>query len=194
MGEREDTKNRILAAGGRLVHARGFVNTGLSDILKAADVPKGSFYHYFKSKEDFGLALVDYYAEHAGQAIVRFLEDESLSPLEKVRAFLCETHHEGRECEYSLGCPLGKLAQEMSEISEPIRLRLDTVFQHLVRRMRHVFEDSSLPAGVDANTLAGVVISAWQGAVMRMKVARSPQPLDELEAFLLSLLQENTKK
>ncbi len=60
MPEKHLTKEKILMTGADLVQHKGFKNTSIQDILKAAAIPKGSFYYYFDSKEDFGLQLIDY--------------------------------------------------------------------------------------------------------------------------------------
>ncbi len=191
---RVDTRLRILEVGGRLVHEKGFNNTGLSEILCAADVPKGSFYYYFKSKEDFGAALIDFYIQQDDLAPTRFLGDVSLAPLERILRFLQETRRLGALSGYSLGCPLGKLVQEMSEVSECMRHKLEIVFQHIVDRVASVLHEAMQKGEVsdrlDVRLLAGTIVSAWQGALMRMKLERSPRPLDELENIFLFFLQK----
>ena len=84
---RTDSKARILKAGARSVLEKGFNATGLQEVLAAAGVPKGSFYFYFKSKEDFGLELIDYYARSYFERLDRCLKDPSQTPLQRLRYF-----------------------------------------------------------------------------------------------------------
>ena len=81
-----DAKSRILKAGARIVNKKGFNSTGLTELLEAAQVPKGSFYFYFKNKEDFGLHLIDYFIDYLRRSADSFYQDESLSHLEKIRS------------------------------------------------------------------------------------------------------------
>ncbi|MBU2547061.1 MAG: TetR/AcrR family transcriptional regulator [Proteobacteria bacterium] len=80
-----DARTRILKAGARIVNQKGFNDTGIQEILKAADVPKGSFYHYFKSKHDFGLHLIGYIAQKLKVMRAGILDDDSLRPLDRIR-------------------------------------------------------------------------------------------------------------
>ena len=61
---RDNTRNKLIETGAAIIHLKGFNNTGIQEILEAADVPKGSFYNYFRNKEDFGLQVVDFFVEY----------------------------------------------------------------------------------------------------------------------------------
>jgi TetR/AcrR family transcriptional repressor of nem operon len=82
-----DTKTRILKAGARLVHTKGYLGTGIQEIAEAAKIPKGSFYFYFKSKEDFGLALIDYYRGLIEVRMDECVRDSSFPPVQRIRRF-----------------------------------------------------------------------------------------------------------
>jgi len=84
---KSETKNRILKAGARIMLEHGFNHTGLQEVLQAAEVPKGSFYFYFQSKEDFGLQCIGYYAENFFARADRFLQDPARPPLQRLRRF-----------------------------------------------------------------------------------------------------------
>ena len=79
-----DTRQKILETGARIVHRKGFNHTGIQEILEAAGVPKGSFYNYFKNKEDFGLHVIDYYVVHFEGLAQQMLDDTSLAPLKRL--------------------------------------------------------------------------------------------------------------
>jgi AcrR family transcriptional regulator len=76
---KETTKDRILGHGAQIIHHKGFKNTGIQEILHSAGVPKGSFYFYFKSKEDFGLELIDYYFNFFASMIESHLKGPEVS-------------------------------------------------------------------------------------------------------------------
>ena len=82
-----DTKTRILKAGARIVHTKGYLGTGIQEIAEAAKIPKGSFYFYFKSKEEFGLALIDYYRELIEARMDDYVRDSSFPPVQRIRRF-----------------------------------------------------------------------------------------------------------
>jgi TetR/AcrR family transcriptional repressor of nem operon len=90
MKAKQITKEKILMVGAEIIHRKGFNNTGIQEILKAAGVPKGSFYFYFKSKEDFGLHLIDFFGNFLFSICEKYLNDSSGSPIERLRLFFDE--------------------------------------------------------------------------------------------------------
>ena len=82
---KQDTKARILEVGGEIAHQKGYHNTGIQEVLNAAGVPKGSFYFYFKNKEDFGLQLIDHYTDSICDKVDEYLGDPGTSPIQKLR-------------------------------------------------------------------------------------------------------------
>ena len=84
----KDTRSSILEKGARIIHKKGYNHTGIKEILDAAGVPKGSFYHFFKSKEDFGLNLLDHYAGFFVKKSEDLLKKTDTPPLERLKFFL----------------------------------------------------------------------------------------------------------
>jgi TetR/AcrR family transcriptional repressor of nem operon len=82
-----NTRNRIIETGAEIIHRKGFNHTGIQEILNAAGVPKGSFYNYFKSKDDFGLQIIDYFSAHFKRIAKETLEDTTVSPLNRIYGF-----------------------------------------------------------------------------------------------------------
>ena len=87
MSKKHLTKEKILNTAAEIVQHKGFKNTSIQDILKASGVPKGSFYYYFDSKEDFGLQLIDYYYDFFSVMVEEFLGAEQDPPLQRLRRF-----------------------------------------------------------------------------------------------------------
>jgi TetR/AcrR family transcriptional repressor of nem operon len=90
MAKQQITKEKILTVGAEIIHRKGFNNTGIQEILKAAEVPKGSFYFYFKSKEDFGLNLIDFFGNILFAKSDEYLNDSRGTPIERLRRFFNE--------------------------------------------------------------------------------------------------------
>lgn len=189
----EETRQRIIEAGADLINRQGFNGTGLKEILDAAGVPKGSFYHYFKSKEAFGLAVVDHFAAKFGGIFRTVAADTSLSPASRLNKFfaIIEAHLENQQCRQ--GCPIGNLAQEMGGLSDQFQVHLRLVidrmaaaFSDLIRQGQELGE---VRPDLDPVETAYFIISSWHGALIRMKVTRSLEPLKLCHRFFDDLLR-----
>ncbi len=116
--KRTHNKDDIVQVGLDLVLSRGFNATGVEAILKQANIPKGSFYNFFSSKEEFALAIIDKFVADRVELLYPIFSDEPLPPLERIRRsfeILIESF-EGNDC--FKGCLLGNLSLEMSDLSE----------------------------------------------------------------------------
>ncbi len=179
---KKNTAQNIIEAAAPLIHRRGFHHTGLKEIVEAAGVPKGSFYFYFKSKEDFGLALIDHYSQSLYEDAPALGDASEKPALERLRKAF-EAHRDirvGQGCEG--GCPLGNLAQEMSDLSPRMRERLQKNFNAIVANiaslLREARERGEVPDDLDIDQTAGFIFDAWEGALLRMKTEKSVEPVD----------------
>lgn len=179
---KQETKQTLLDIGTQLMYRRGYNNTGLNDILESAGVPKGSFYYYFNSKEDFALQVIDHFAIRAKARLDQYLTDETLDPLSRVRAYFdwYISYLEASEC--SLGCLLGNLGQELSDQNETFRLKIDEAMtlrsSDFATILRLAQQAGQIDAAVDVDELAAFCYNSWQGAMLRMKVTKTPAPLN----------------
>lgn len=184
----EETKQRIIEAGAELIHQRGFNNTGLKDILKAAEVPKGSFYFYFENKEAFGIELIDYYTNQFRSIHQETLMDDSRSPLERFRAYFTATHDHFEAQGFTRGCPIANLAQEMSDLSEPFRRRLEQAMDSLATAFMFILKEAQkageISAELNIQETTIFIISAFHGAIVRMKVTKNGEPLRICSKFI----------
>ncbi len=184
MGKQE-TKSLLLDHGVRLMLGRGYHHTGIHDVLVAAGVPKGSFYHYFKNKEDFGLQVVDRYADDGYAEIDRALGDKRQPPLVRLQRLFEEfrADYERRFCRD--GCLLGNLGQEMADVNDTFSDRISLHFDRWTARIALCLDEAvvsgDLSADADTTMLAGTVLDAYEGALLRMKVVKSIAPV---QAFL----------
>jgi TetR/AcrR family transcriptional repressor of nem operon len=184
----EDTRQRILEAGAELVHRQGFNNTGLKDILRAAGVPKGSFYFYFDNKEAFGIEMVNYFGTMFRDIIDRARNDTRLTPLGQLRKIFDGFAAHFAAHGYTRGCPVGNLAQEMSDLSEPFRARLVQALYGMTASLAAILDDAKtqgeIPADTDTQETAIFMVEAWHGAIIRMKVTKDGEPLKLFARFI----------
>lgn len=192
MSKRELKKDHLLEAGIKVMATRGYNGTSIQDIVDAANVPKGSFYTYFKSKEDFAIEALEMAAEDRILASKRLVGDRSLPPLVRLHAFF-ESSVPGCDSNLNGGCFIGNMCQEMSDSSEAIRIKVRQMMRNKTQMVEDLLEearlDGSLKKTIPANVLAEFLFNAWEGALMRMKATKCREPLD---AFLtvLSSIQE----
>ena len=184
----ETTRDKILRTGAEVIHLKGFNHTGLQEILSAAKVPKGSFYNYFKSKDDFGLQVIDYFIGQFFQFSKDILGDTSIPPLERIRKMLDWFKDLFRSTEYTCGCPIGNLAQEMGDLSPAFRERLEDAMNAMVDAYAGILTEAQaageISRDLDAKETAHFIVSSWHGALIRMKIVKGLEPLDIHSKFI----------
>ncbi|TGN39260.1 TetR/AcrR family transcriptional regulator [Marinobacter confluentis] len=177
-----DTRSHIIQTGADLIGQKGFGATGINGVLTTAGVPKGSFYHYFSSKNDFGLAVIDTFAEEYDAKLDRILNDASRSCLDRLRAYFDSGLETMTSCEFTRGCLIGNLGQELAGQNEVFRKRLDTVFQGWEKRFERCIEEAQRVGDVDSSIspadVASFLLSGWEGAILRAKVLKSTEPME----------------
>lgn len=194
---RASNKEQILREGLQVVRRRGFNAAGVRDITAAAGVPQGSFTNHFASKEAFGLEILDrYFADDIGTAVETTLRDAELPPLERLRAYFDTITGRFEARHWHDGCLIGNMSLESAETSEALRARLSEIFA----RWREPFADcleEAAAAGqirldVPAPDLADFLLASWQGAILRMKVDHSAQPLQRFTEIVFSTILRST--
>ncbi|WP_091645410.1 TetR/AcrR family transcriptional regulator [Aquisalimonas asiatica] len=191
----DDTRQHIIQVGAQLILCNGFQATGINKVLDAAQVPKGSFYYYFSSKNDFGLAVIDDYARDYDQRLDETVSNPALTPLDRIRAYLEAASQDVIDCDFSKGCLIGNLGQELATQNEAFRSKLDTVFAGWERRFADCITEGQhageIPTDLDAAEAASLLLSGWQGAILRAKLIRSRQPLDQFQSLLFRKILTN---
>jgi TetR/AcrR family transcriptional repressor of nem operon len=189
--DKKDTRSDIIKIGTELISRQGYNATGIDMVLKEAGVPKGSFYHYFKSKEEFGLAVMDVFADYYSQRMTALLQDTELSPLSRIRTLLEGSLLRFSNNQCSKGCLIGNLGQEMADQNERFRARLDEIFDDWRKLFAACLSEAQtakeLDSRLDAEALASFILSGWEGAILRAKVMKSPQPLQDFIQILFSV-------
>lgn len=194
--KKKDTQGEIIRIGTEMIAHQGYNATGIEAILKEAGVPKGSFYHYFKSKEDFGLAVIDHFAERFEQRMEEYLGDTQVAPLDRIRVFLESglTRLTHNQC--TKGCLIGNLGQELADLNERFRARLEDIFgmwrERFAACLGEAQKRGELASTVDPSITAGFILSGWEGAILRAKVMKSPQPMrDFVDILFTTILRQN---
>ena len=187
---KESARDKIIATGVEMVAISGFNATGIEAVLKAAGVPKGSFYHHFGSKENFGIEVINLFAERYAQKLHTFFDDQNIEPLERIRNYLEHSIEHLTQENFSKGCLIGNLGQELADQNERFRDRLDEIFCDWLNIfadcLRQAQQAGTLTPRVDAQKLASFLLSGWEGAILRAKVMRSPEPLKQFVGILFA--------
>ncbi len=191
---KETTKFRILSEGARIIHQKGFNHTGIQEILDAAEVPKGSFYFYFKSKDDFGLQLIDFYTQFIDSMAQSQLSLTENSPIERLRGFFRSMMSVAEEQGFRGGCPIGNLAQEMADQNEAFRTKVREAFKRMSGNIAQCLEEArelkQIRESLDPQATADFLLNSWEGALLRMKAENSLEPLLVFENMIFNSLLE----
>ena len=178
---RGQTKDVLLETGRRMFLERGYNHAGIECILQSAGVPKGSFYNYFESKEDFALQVIDRFAECHQAVLDEHLGRRSRRPIDRLRDYflaIIEQLETDRNCR---GCLIGQLSQELAEQSESFRERLEAIFERWVDRFAECLVQAraanELEIEPEVRPYAEFLLNSWQGALLRAKSTRSTAPL-----------------
>jgi len=179
--ERGNARDRLVRTGVELCTQASFQAMGIEQVLRQAGVPKGSFYHYFRSKREFGLAVIDAYAEYFCTKLQRVLEDTEVPPLDRLRAFVNEAERGMARHQFQRGCLVGNLGQEMAGLDDEFRERLENVLKlweaQTSRCLKEAQDAGELNATLDADRLAEFFWIGWEGAILRSKLTRSSRPM-----------------
>jgi TetR/AcrR family transcriptional regulator, transcriptional repressor for nem operon len=192
LDEHLDTRAALIRCGTEVLTEKGFAATGIDEVLRRVGVPKGSFYHYFDSKEAFGHAVIDHYAAYFARKLERCFGDPSRAPLARLQAFVDEACDGMARYAFRRGCLIGNLGQEMAVLPEAYRGRLEEVFLDWQARLacclRAARAAGELAAQADSEALAAFFWIGWEGAVLRAKLVRSEAPLRQFaQGFLAGL-------
>lgn len=186
----EDTRDALLRAGVAWLTQYGFSGTGLEPLLRSVHIPKGSFYHYFNSKEAFGLAVLAHYRQYFERKLAQHLENDQLPPFSRLRSFMADARTGMEKYAYERGCLVGNLEQEASHLSASMRQALLETYQSWQQQVANCLElaqqQGLLAQDADTDALAHVFWVGWEGAVARARLTQSSGPLVHFERFYLA--------
>ena len=186
MAATSPTKQQLLQQGMALLLKNGYNYLGLTEILESTGIPKGSFYHHFRNKEDFALQALDLSMTAVHAALDACLDDRTLPPLRRVRRFF-ELVQDSYQGEGYLGCLLGGLGQELSGVSDAFRQKVEECMSAIAGRLATCLDEAvqagDLPAGTNPQAHAELLVNCWEGAALRSRLRRDPNPLGQMLDF-----------
>ena len=176
------TRQKLIEIGAKAMLAKSYHSVGIQEILSAVDVPKGSFYHYFDSKETFGVAIIEYYGEELARAIREKLSDKSRSPRERIVAYFLAIRDYYKKNECGRGCLVAKLTTEVADHSLQMRGVLKKEFDKWTGLFAACIRESQMIGEIasddDADSLAEFLYTSWEGVLIRMQVNHELTPID----------------
>ena len=177
-----DTRDNILAAGQRMMAAKGFTAVGLNEILTSSGVPKGSFYHYFSSKEAYGEALLDSYFDDYLAEIDKTLAQPDQTMAQRVMNYFANWRDTQSLMDCQGKCLAVKLGAEVADLSEPMRLALKKGTAGITSRLAKALEvgiaEKSLSIHESPEDTAQSLYELWLGASVMVKIVRDRKPFE----------------
>ncbi|KQR76341.1 TetR family transcriptional regulator [Burkholderia sp. Leaf177] len=180
--ETADVRENIIAVGQRLIGARGFSAVGLNEILSEAGVPKGSFYHYFGSKDAFGVALLESYFDEYLEDLDQTLAQPGLNMAQRLMNYfrIWQETQSFYDCQGK--CLAVKLGAEVADMSEAMRTTLNRGTAGIVTRLSRAIKtgvsEGSLSIEGDTASAAQSLYQLWLGASIMVKIVRNLQPFE----------------
>jgi len=174
------TRDRLLDVAMRLFWLKGYGATSIADILHEAGANAGSLYHFFPTKQDLLLAVLERYRQGIGPMLLEPAWEGVDDPIERVFALLGRYRRSLEETECSYGCPIGSLALELHEPDPAVRELLSVNFEGWVAAVQRCLEDAGdrIPADVDRRELAVFVLTTMEGGVMQARTHRALETFD----------------
>lgn len=187
-----DTKTKLLEVGVSLMRANSYASVGIQQVLKEAKTPKGSFYHYFDSKEAFGLAVAEFYHERELQAAQHYLNDPSHDALTCLKNYFGYACEQLQRQEFKQGCLMCNLSTELADSNDAFQQVLRQHWANITGVIAECLDRMDLNqiglAHLTSNEAADWLFNSWAGALARMKTQRAIEPL---HLFLKSIFKDS---
>lgn len=187
-----DTRDHLLNVGLRRIRSMGYASTGVQEILDEADVPKGSFYHHFASKEAFAKEVLERYAHGENERAERILRDGKAAPLKRLRRYFEELIALYGPTSRISGCLIGNLSLEMADHSDSIQSLLHLSFSNwqvgIAAVLEEAIERGDIAPSNKSQELAAFLLNSYEGALLRSKADRSSKPLETFLHFAFKVL------
>jgi TetR/AcrR family transcriptional repressor of nem operon len=185
-----DTRIALIEAGKEIMFEKGYSNTGILEVLNKVGVPKGSFYHYFDSKEDFAVKIIEHVDKNCMSKTMAILQNNDISPLQRLIEYCKQGKDALSESQCRKGCLIGNLSQEMADQSETLRKALSVIMtkwkNHLSQCIKKGQNIGEINKAWPAEKMAELFISGWEGALMRSKTIKSVEPLNDFTDLMFN--------
>jgi TetR/AcrR family transcriptional repressor of nem operon len=189
---RASLREQILDAGLTVMFRKGFVGSGVRDIVAEASAPQGSFTNHFRSKELFAREVLDRYFEHVKALVAHALDDTSRSPRERLRRYLDDITGRLAADGFTRGCLIGDFSLEAAPVSAMLRERLAAIFAEWRAPFAACIAEAQAAGEVDPafdpDDLAEFLLASWEGAILRMKVERTAEPLERFKRIAFATI------
>lgn len=194
MGYKYNRKD-ILKEGINLMSQSGYHGIGVMDILKSMNIPKGSFYNFFDSKEAFIIEAIELYGISNLKLIDRLEQIEELNPLEKVKAYFNHLIQKNKAQNFKYSCFWGNMSTEVAgqkeSVSAAIQEQMNLIKARFVTWLTQAQEQNLLIEVYSPATIADFLYSNFHGAMVTMKYQQSAQPLENFLDLNFKLLSKN---
>ncbi|MGD7036009.1 TetR/AcrR family transcriptional regulator [Methylotuvimicrobium buryatense] len=183
ISQKQINRDNLLNQGVKLLMEQGYHGTGLKEILDAVKIPKGSFYNYFGSKENFGAEVIQHYIEPFIKQLDTYLEHSNGDALSALKRYYHELIAETEKQNFKGGCLLGNLMGEIGDTSEICQKALQSAVTRYRNIMRSALaqaqQEGTVRSDLTAEEMADLLLNTWQGALLRMKIEQSSEPLKQ---------------
>lgn len=178
-----ETRAALIRSGVELMTTYGYISANIESILKQVGVPKGSFYYYFKSKEEFGKAIIASYDSFFAYKLDKHLTNLSIeSPIARIKAFYEDAKYGMAKYNFNRGCLIGELIQEESLLPDGYAILLEKVLQNWQVKIENCLllaqSLKEIKVDFDCKSLSEFFWLGWEGAVTRSKLLKNSNPLD----------------
>ena len=186
------TREKIIDDCLSLLWRNGVNGTSMADIAEKAAILKGSFYNYFKNKEEFIGAVLDSYAQKWETNVVSIFRERKQNARAQFKSYFARMKEMASSMQYTQGSLVGNFAQELSGASEKFAKQTETIFRrmqsYLADALKNAQESGALAKSEDPETLAEIILNSTEGAILRAKAQRSTRPIEILEKFFMQKL------
>ncbi len=183
ISQKKINRDNLLTQGVKLLMEQGYHGTGLKEILDAVKIPKGSFYNYFGSKENFGAEVIQHYIEPFIKQLDTYLEHSNGDALSALTRYYRDLIAETEKQNFKGGCLLGNLMGEIGDTSEICQKALQSAVTRYRNIMRSALAQAqhqgTVRSDLTAEEMADLLLNTWQGALLRMKIEQSSEPLKQ---------------
>lgn len=177
---RTETRERIVESARQLFFQQGYGATGIAQILKESEANSGSLYHFFPTKEDLLVAVLEQYKAMLQTHVIGPAYEHVDDPIERIFMVLDGYRRLLEATQYALGCPIGNLALEISNSHPLARRYVVENFENWRLAIRELIEAASgrLPTDTDPDALSKLVLASMEGAVMLARAYRNFDAFD----------------
>ncbi len=178
-------RNSILEAGLKVMFRKGYIGAGIRDIVAEAPAPQGSFTNHFRSKEEFAREVLDRYFDNLKSLVLETLGDTGRTPRQRLRRYLDLITERLAQDGFRRGCLIGDFSLEAAPQSELLRARLGGIFAEWRAPFAACIAEGQAAGEIASafapEELAEFLLCSWEGAILRMKVARDAEPLERFK-------------